>query len=101
MISRGAIPPFIGKLYLYQEAKEVSLACRGLPGVCGFLGACVETTLDEKHLGVFLRRFQQTPWNISQTPNQQFMKEFLLYWWFRDAWGMYQDVCRRFLRVFG
>ena len=43
------------------------------------------------------KNFSTYPWNIPQTPNQQFMKEFVLSWWFRDSWGMLQGYVGVFL----
>ena len=42
--------------------------------------------LEQKHSNKS-KNFPTYPWNIPQTPNQQFMKEFLS---FGEAWGMLQ-----------
>ena len=44
-------------------------------------------------------KIQHTPANIPQTPNQQFMKEFVSFLGFRNAWGVLQGCVGVFLEM--
>ena len=48
-------------------------------------------------LGWKFKDFPTYPWNIPQTPNQRFMKEFLSFGGFKDSWGMLQGYVEVFL----
>ena len=48
----------------------------------------------------YSKNFPTYPWNIPQTLNQQFMKEFFSFWGFGDAWGMLQGYVGILLDIF-
>ena len=54
--------------------------------------AILPDSLHAENWWLYSKSFPTYPWNIPQTQNQQFMKEFLSIWGFGEAWGMLNGV---------